>query len=139
MRRATPLRVAPLLDDDVEWHIVGPVGIFPFCGYRRGKAAALDYLARLVPAMLSVRRFEPEEFVIEGDGVGMFSKVTAVQKDTGRVLTFHSANFLIFRDDKVVAMHAITDTFDMVEQVVGHRVDAYRKPEADLSPDVVMT
>jgi ketosteroid isomerase-like protein len=130
-----PLRIAPLLANDVQWHIAGPVDLFHFAGYRRGKAAVVDYFARLVPQVLAVRRFELEELVIDGDRAALFSKVIAVQKDTGRVIAYRVAHFVVFEDDKVLSMQGITDTFDVAEQVVGHRIDPYR--EAANASDIV--
>jgi ketosteroid isomerase-like protein len=132
-----PLRVAPFLADDVQWHMAGPVDIFHFCGYRRGKAAVLDYLTRLVPQVFAVRRFEPMELVIDGNRAGVFSNVSAVQKNTGRVIAYHCAHFMVFKDDKVVSMQGVTDTFDVVEQLVGHRIDPYRESQAASASDVV--
>lgn len=131
-----PLRVAPLLCDDVEWHMSGPVDIFPFCGARRGKAAVVDYFARLVPAVFAIKRFEPEELVIDGDRAATFTKATAVQKATGRIITYRCAHFVTFRGGKAAAVHGIMDSYDIAEQVVGHRIDPYREPDIDTSKDV---
>jgi ketosteroid isomerase-like protein len=132
-----PLRVAAFLADDVQWHMAGPVDIFHFCGYRRGKAAVVDYLTRLVPQVFAMRRFEPTELVIDGNRAGVFSKVSAVQKNTGRVIAYHCAHFVVFRQDKVVSMQGVTDTFDVVEQLVGYRIDPYRESQAVLASDIV--
>jgi ketosteroid isomerase-like protein len=132
-----PVRLANCLTDDVEWHMAGPVDVFVFCGYRRGKAAVVDYVGRLVPSMFSVKRFEPEEIVIDGDTVAMINNITSVQKNTGRILTYQTAIFVVFRDGKVASMKGVADTFDMAEQVVGHRIDAYREPELPVSRDVI--
>lgn len=132
-----PVRFAQHLADDVEWHMSGPVDLFVFCGYRRGKAAVADYIGRLVPSMLSVKRFEPEEIVIDGDTAAVINNVTSVQKDTGRILTYQTAVFMMFRDGKVVSVKGVADTFDMAEQVVGHRIDVYREPHPPVSKDVV--
>lgn len=121
-----PMRIAPYLSDDVQWHMAGPVDVFRFAGFRRGKAAVMDYF-RLVPQVFSVRRFEPEDFVIDGNRVAAFSKVIAVQKDTGRVIAYRVAHFLVFEQDLLISMQGITDTFDVAEQVVGHRIDPYRE------------
>jgi len=129
-----PARISGFLADDVQWHIAGPVDLFRFCGYRRGKAEVVDYF-RLVPQVLIVRRFEPEEIVIDGNRAAVFSKVVAAQKDTGRVIAYQCAHFMVFEDDKVVSMQGITDTFDVAEQIVGHRIDPYR--EAAFSSDIV--
>jgi len=132
-----PVRVAQCLADDVEWHMSGPVDLFVFCGYRRGKAAVADYIGRLVPSMLSIKRFDLEDIVIDGDTAAMINKITSVQKDTGRVLTYQTAVFVVFRDGKVVSMKGISDTFDMAEQVVGHRIDVFSEPGRSVPRDVI--
>ena len=132
-----PVRVAQCLADDVEWQMSGPVDLFVFCGYRRGKAAVVDYIGRLVPSMLSIKRFDLDDIVIDGDTAGMINKITSVQKDTGRVLTYQTAVFVVFRDGKVVSMKGISDTFDMAEQVVGHRIDVFSEPGRSVPKDVI--
>jgi ketosteroid isomerase-like protein len=132
-----PVRLAQCLADDVEWHMAGPVDVFVFCGYRRGKAAVADYIGRLVPSMFAVKRFEPEDLVIDGDTVAMINNITSVQKETGRILTYQTAVFAVFRDGKVMSLKGVADTFDMAEQVVGHRIDAYREPDPAMPEDVV--
>ena len=132
-----PVRLAQCLSDDVEWHMAGPVDLFVFCGYRRGKAAVVDYIARLVPSMFAVKRFELEEIVIDGDTAGLINNITSVQKDTGRILTYQTAVFVVFRDGLVVSVKGVADTFDMAEQVVGHRIDVYREANLAASRDVV--
>jgi ketosteroid isomerase-like protein len=132
-----PVRVAQCLADDVEWHMAGPVDLFVFCGYRRGKAAVADYIGRLVPSMFAVKRFQPEDIVIDGDTAAMLNNITSVQKETGRILTYTTALFIVFRGGKVVSAKGVADTFDMAEQVVGHRIDAYREPDLLISRDVI--
>ena len=132
-----PVRIAGQLTDDVEWQMDGPVAIFPFCGYRRGKAAVLDLLTRLKPAILPTKRMEPEDMVIDGDQAAVFVKTTAVHKQTGRVVVFHCAHFFTFRDGQLAAMHCVADTYDAAEQVMGHRIDAYHEPVVSNSEDIV--
>jgi hypothetical protein len=43
----------------------------------------------------------------------------------------------VFRDGKVASLKGVADTFDMAEQVVGHRIDAYREPDLLISRDVI--
>ena len=132
-----PVRIAGHLVDDVEWQMDGPVAIFPFCGYRRGKATVLDLLTRLKPAILPTRRMEPEDVVIDGDQAAVFVRTTAVHKQTGRVVVFHCAHFFTFRDGQLAAMHCVADTYDAAEQVMGHRIDAYHEPVVSSSEDIV--
>jgi ketosteroid isomerase-like protein len=110
--------VLDFLSDDVEWKFLGPVEVFPFCGDRRGKAAVIDHFTRHTP-LFSIRRTEPDELVIDGNRAASFSKLTAVEKGSGRVITYHCAHFVTFREDKVVSLHAIADTFGMIEQLQG--------------------
>lgn len=131
-----PIKIASMIADDVEWHIAGPIDVFQFAGYRRGKAAVVDYFQRLVPQVFSVRRFEPEELVIDGNRCALFSKTVAVQKDTDRIIAYRCAHFIVFENDKAVSVQGIADTFDVAEQVVGHRIDPYRGV-ADISQDIV--
>jgi ketosteroid isomerase-like protein len=132
-----PMRVAQYLADDVEWHMSGPVDLLVFCGYRRGKAAVADYIGRIVPSVLSVKRFEPEEIVIDGDTAAVINNITSVQKDTGRILTYQTALFVMFRDGKVVSVKGVADTFDMAEQMVGHRIDVFSEPGRSVLRDVI--
>ena len=37
-----PARIAPLIHDDIDWTIFGPVDLLPFFGQRKGKAAVLS-------------------------------------------------------------------------------------------------
>lgn len=111
--------VLEFLSDDVEWKFLGPVEIFPFCGYRRGKTAVIEHFTRRMPTLFSLRRMESDDLVIDGNRAATFSKVTAVENGSGRVVTFHCAHLITFRDDKVVSMQAIADTFGVIEQLQG--------------------
>ena len=132
-----PVRVAQHLADAVEWHMSGPVDLLVFCGYRRGKAAVADYIGRVVPSVLSVKRFEPDEIVIDGDRAAVINNITSVQKDTGRILSYQTALFVMFRDSKVVSVKGVADTFDMAEQLVGHRIDVFSEPGRPVLRDVI--
>jgi ketosteroid isomerase-like protein len=132
-----PIRLSKHLADDVEWFMAGPVHLFSFCGYRRGKAAVVDYIGRAMPSVLTVKRYEPLDMLIDGDTAAFINDITAVQNDTGRVLTYQTAIFAVFRDGKVAVLKGVADTFDIAEQVVGHRIDAYGDPDHPTSEDVV--
>ena len=132
-----PVRIAGYLADDIEWQMDGPVAIFPFCGYRRGKAAVLDLLTRMKPAVLQTKHMDPKDVVIDGDHAAVFVKTTAVHKQTGRVVVFHCAHFFTFRDGLVAAMHCVADTYDAAEQVMGHRIDVYHEPVSSRREDIV--
>jgi len=138
-----PGRIAATLTHDVEWQMDGPVSVFPFCGHRRGKAPVLDLLTRHKAEILPVRRVDQEDIVIDGQRAAVFAKITAIHKQTGRVVVFHCVHFLTFRDGLVSAVYCIADTFDAAEQVIGHRIDAYHEPQggmpfSDRQQDIVV-
>ncbi len=113
-------KIAEFIDDNVEWTISGPVDYLPFCGTHRGKAAVLDLIGRQVPAVLRVFSFVPDAILIDGDRVAMLNRQTARRTEDGRVISYRVANFIRFRDGKLVENLSLLDSFDAVEQVLGH-------------------
>jgi ketosteroid isomerase-like protein len=118
-----PARIGPFLDDDIHWSIAGPVDLMHFCGERRGKQAVIDAIVRHVPSQLEVTGMELEEVLIDGDRAATFSRLTARQISTGRTITYRCANFLHFRDNRIIRFHALIDSFDAAEQMLGHAID----------------
>lgn len=113
-------KVAAYLDDNVEWTVSGPIDYLPFCGKFCGKAKVLDLIGRLVPGVLRVFNFVPDSIVVDGDQVAMLSRQTSRRASDGRVISYRVANFMRFRDGKVVENLSLLDSFDAVEQVLGH-------------------
>ncbi len=134
---SSPAGIAAFLADDIEWKVSGPVDIIPFCGHWRGKAAVLDFIYRVRPTIFRRRRVELEDIVIEGNQAAVFFKSVSVHTQTGRTVVFYVAHFLEFRDGKLVNLNCLGDTFDAVEQIMGHRIDVYREPVASPSEDIV--
>ena len=118
-----PARIASFLDDDVTWSIFGPVDLIPFCGQRHGKQAVVDAIVRLAPTLLTVTKLEFEDLLIDGDRAASFYRVTAVQTCTERIMSYQRAEFIRFRDNKIMSYRAIMDSFDVAEQVLGHPID----------------
>jgi len=111
-------RIAELIDDDIDWIIHGPMQIFPFAGNRRGKMAVLEALGALAKDYV-LERYEPRSMLVDGDRAAVMSDVAFKQRATGRTLRFHIANFLRFRDGRVVEFREFANTFDVVEQALG--------------------
>jgi ketosteroid isomerase-like protein len=133
----SPVQIAALLDKDVEWLIAGPAELLPFCGLRRGAEAVADLFERVLPSTYDFRGFEPEHLLIEGDGAALFGKLSAFMKDSGRVISYHFAHFVRFRDGKVILFRSIIDSFDAAEQILDHPIEAptaeAARPSADES------
>ena len=118
-----PARLAPFVDDDVAWSIVGPVELIRFCGEYRGKAAALDVFGRIAPATLRLTGFDPETLLVDGDRCAMLARLTGVTPDGGRVISYRCAQFIRFENGKVIEYCAMIDSFDAAEQFLGHPID----------------
>jgi len=123
--------LATYLDDDVVWTIGGPVDILPFCGQRVGKDLVMKLLVRDIPTFLSGRRFVPNVMLVDGDRAAVLGKLTATKRAGGRAISYRIAHFMQFRNEKVVDYVSILDSFDAVEQMLGHTLDVSDKRRAD--------
>ena len=118
------------LDDDVEWTISGPVDVLPYCGTRHGKAAVLDMVVRLIPEVFRIFSFVPDAILVDGDQAATLSRLAARSGD-GRVISYRLASFVRFRAGKIVRNHSLIDSFDAVEQVLGHPLDVHECDRQD--------
>jgi ketosteroid isomerase-like protein len=129
--------IAKFLDDDVVWTIAGPVDHLPYCGTRRGKAAVMHMIETLVPELFRVRSFAGESLVVDGNRVASLNKLTGTRRDDGRVISYRAAQFLLFRNGKIVEFYSIIDSYDAVEQVTGHSIAPAGDSDIDVSSDLV--
>ena len=125
------LAVAEFLHEDVRWTISGPVDLLPFCGTWYGKAAVIELIGRRVPSVIQVFSFVPQSLLVEGDQLAMLNRLTARRADDGRVISYRVANFMRFQDDKVIENLSLLDSFDAVEQVLGHPLAVHASGDAD--------
>lgn len=115
-------KIASFLDENVEWMIAGPTGLLPYCGMHRGKAAVMELFGKTIPSVFEFKGFDPEELLIDGDRAAMYGKMFGLQRSTGRMMRYRHAQFLRFRGDKLVYVHAILDGFDLAEQWLGRPI-----------------
>jgi ketosteroid isomerase-like protein len=115
-------RVAALLHGDIDWVIFGPVGLIPFAGPRHGAAAVLRALGTLAEAF-SLESYVPEIVVVEADRAAVMADVSYRQRATNRTLRIRVADFLRVRDGRVIEFREFFNTFDMVEQALGHEIE----------------
>jgi ketosteroid isomerase-like protein len=120
--RNIPL-VVSMIDDDVDWLVQGPVDIFPFLGQRRGKDAVLKGY-REIAQRLEVTGYQVEKLLVDGDGAAALIRLTSIVRATGKVMSTRTSQFSRFSDGKLIEMHAVIDSFDMVEQALGHPLTA---------------
>jgi ketosteroid isomerase-like protein len=115
-------RVTLLLHEDIDWIIYGPVSVFPFAGVRHGRAAVLDVM-RNIGSIFELESHKIERTIIDGDRAAVLADIGFKQRATGRSLRFRVANFLRFDDGRLIEFREFADSFDLVEQAIGHTVE----------------
>jgi ketosteroid isomerase-like protein len=130
-----PIQIAATLDEDVEWSVAGPAELMQVCGYWRGKAAVVDRFTRIVPSIIEFKGFNIEHLLIDEHQSAAFGNIACVHRGNGRLIRHRVAHFVLYREAKVVSFHCINDSFDAVEQFVGHQiiaVDEQTSPSGNL-------
>ena len=113
--------LADLLDDDIDWAIYGPIDMFPFLGSRRGKPAVLDAI-RHISDNIRIRRFEREALLLDQDAAASMLRCTLTVQASERPITMRLAHFAKFHDGRLARLRVLLDTFDLVEQTLGHPI-----------------
>lgn len=101
-------RVLGMLAEDVEWSSGGPPEI-PYAGTYCGREAVARFLATL-DAELDYERWEPKEFIAEGDIVAVVGEERWRAKRTGKVVANPWVLVLTLRDGKVTRFRNFEDT-----------------------------
>jgi uncharacterized protein len=97
-----------LLTDDVEWTLQGPSTI-PFAGTRQGRDGVAKFFS-LVGESVEFQKFEPRQFVAQGDLVVVLGFESNLIKPTGRRFEQQWAHVYTLRDGKVAKFLALEDT-----------------------------
>ena len=100
--------VLEALADDVEWSAPGPPEV-PYAGTYRGREGVARFLATL-DAALEYERWEPQEFVAQGDTVVVVGEERWRAKPTGKVADNPWVIVVTLRDGKVVRSRNYEDT-----------------------------
>lgn len=120
-RKGDYARIAARYDEEVDWLVYGPQSVFPEIGRRRGKRAMFQALQAL-NANYRFERHVTEWLLAEGDRAASIADVTLVQRASGRIIRVRIASFQRVRDGRVVEYRAFMDSFDAVQQVLGHEL-----------------
>ncbi len=97
-----------LLTNDVEWTFQGP-SVIPFAGTRRRREGVAEFFS-LVGENLEFERFEPREFVAQGETIVVLGFERSRIKPTGRTFEQEWAHVYKLRDGKVAEFLALEDT-----------------------------
>lgn len=94
--------------DDVDW-ISPETETAPFSGSFHGKQGLAEFFTKL-NASLQAIRYEPLDFIAEGDKVVAVGEATWLVKSTGRQFDTPWMHMFTVRDGKIARIQAITDT-----------------------------
>jgi ketosteroid isomerase-like protein len=110
-----------VIDDDVDWAIYGPIDMFPFFGARRGKAAAIEAVRQMADNV-RVHRFDRERVMLGVDSAASMLRYSLTALDSNKPISLRVAHFAQFKAGRLVSIRALLDTFDLVEQALGHPI-----------------
>ena len=111
----------PLIDEDVDWAIYGPIDMFPFLGARRGKEAVLEVI-RQIAENVRVHRFDRESIMLGVDSASSMIRYSLTSLDSNKPISLRVAHFAQFRAGRLRSIRVLVDTFDLVEQALGHPI-----------------
>jgi ketosteroid isomerase-like protein len=111
-----------LLDEQISWVTPGPADL-PTAGTRRGHQAVQEFFQTL-QNMGDILRFEPKEFLAQGDRVVVLGDDDTRVKATGNTVTFRWVHVFTVRNGKVAAFEEVGDVSAMVAEVRGAQAHA---------------
>jgi hypothetical protein len=123
-----PEVLEPFIDDQVDWLINGPIELLPYCGQRLGKAEVIETVTRIMPSIMHVNKIDLQTLLIDRQRAATFNRLTGVLIANNRVISYHQAQFMTFRNGKIVLYRSIIDSFDAAEQMIGHPIDLAAPP-----------
>src|SRR5687768_1757914 len=103
-----------MVDDNVEWHgVKGAEGVAPHAGLRRGRAAVGQFFQQ-VGSSIEFHKFEPREFIAQGDQVAVIGDYEGSIKASGTRMKSDWVMVFTVRDGKVTRFREWTDSAQLV-------------------------
>jgi ketosteroid isomerase-like protein len=110
-----------LIDEDIDWAIYGPIDMFPFFGARRGRAAVIEVIKQIADN-IRVHRFDREQVMLGMDSAASMMRYSLTVLDANKPISLRLAQFAQFKAGRLVSIRILVDTFDLVEQALGHPI-----------------
>jgi ketosteroid isomerase-like protein len=107
------------LDDDVDWAIYGPIDMFPFLGARRGREAVLE-VVKQIAENVRVHRFDRETIMLGVDSAASMMRYSLTSLESSKPISLRIAHFAQFKGGRLSSIRVLMDSFDLVEQALGH-------------------
>jgi ketosteroid isomerase-like protein len=109
--------IEPLIDEDVEWAIHGPVELFPYFGARRGKAAVLEVI-RQIAERVRVHRFDRESIMLGVEAASSLLRYSLTLLETNKPVRLRLAHFAQFREGRLASMRILVDGYELLGQTI---------------------
>src|SRR3984885_7256858 len=109
----------PLIDEDVDWTVYGPLDMFPLLGARHGKAAVLEGV-RQIAENVRVHRFDRETIMLGVDSASSMMRYSLTSLESNKPISLRVAHFAQFKGGQLSNIRVLVDSFDLVEQALGH-------------------
>ncbi|HUK55342.1 MAG TPA: nuclear transport factor 2 family protein [Nitrospiria bacterium] len=97
--------------DDIDWQMFG-LKELPHTGPHRGRDQVARFLEK-VAAETDIQKFEPKEFIAQGDKVVALGYYSGKSKASGRLLQAEWAMVFTLRDGKVARFREYADTANL--------------------------
>ena len=106
-------------DNEIDTITYAPVDLFPHLGHKQGKAWVAEAIA-IQQQRYAVRKHEVTFIAAEDDKVASMTRCALTKRNDGRVVQFVEAAFFTLRDRRIAQHRAFFDSFDLVQQILGH-------------------
>lgn len=109
--------IEPLIDEDVEWTIHGPVDLFPCFGARRGREAVLEVI-RQIAERVRVHRFDREQIMLGVEAASSMLRYSLTVLATNKPARVRLAHFAQFREGRLSSIRILIDSLELAEQTI---------------------
>jgi ketosteroid isomerase-like protein len=104
-----------LFDEQIEWVSSGPPELIT-SGRRTGRQAVAEFFTA-VNEVFDIQRFDPQEFIAQGDRVVVLGHESARVRATGKVVDSDWAHVFTMKNGKVAAFQEYVDTAPVVAEL----------------------
>lgn len=106
-------------DDNFESLTYAPVELFPHLGHKRGKAWIAEAI-QIQKQRYSSRRYALKSIIVQGSRVAAILEASLTKRSDQRIVQFTVAEFFSLRAGLIVEHRSFLDSFDLVQQLLGH-------------------
>ena len=105
--------------EDFDTITYAPVDLFPHLGHKHGKAWVSEAIA-IQQQRYSSRKHDILFIAADGPKVATMTRAALTKHNDGRVVQMDVAEFFTLRGGRIAEHRSFFDSFDFVQQVLGH-------------------